>query len=61
MNGGTDGTIDISGNLNVTGTGTHSSDVEITDTTKGVILKSPDGTRWRITIDNTGVLTTTSL
>lgn len=38
-----------------------SSDIEITDLTKGVILKSPDGTRWRITVSDAGVLTTTSL
>jgi hypothetical protein len=36
-------------------------DIEITDSTKGVILKSPDSTRWRVTIDNTGALITTSL
>lgn len=35
-----------------------SGDVEITDLTKGVILKSPDGTRWRVTIGNDGALTT---
>jgi len=40
---------------------TTATDVEITDTTKGVILKSPNGTRWRITIDNTGALTSTSI
>ena len=33
-----------------------SDDIEITDTTKGIILKSPDGTRWRITIGNDGSL-----
>ena len=37
------------------------SDIEITDTTKGLILKSPDATRWRITVDNTGALIITSL
>ena len=36
-------------------------DIEITDAAKGIILKSPDNTRWRITIDNSGALTTTSL
>lgn len=38
-----------------------SSDIEVTDFNKGVILKSPDGTRWRITVSNVGVLTTTSI
>lgn len=36
-------------------------DVEVHDATKGIILQSPDTTRWRITVDNTGALTTTSL
>lgn len=33
-------------------------DVEVTSVGSGYIVKSPDGTRWRITIDNTGTLTT---
>lgn len=37
------------------------ADVEITDTTKGVILTAPDASRWRITVDNSGNLTTTSI
>lgn len=36
-------------------------DIEITDATKGIILKSPNGTRWRVTVGDTGVLTTTSI
>jgi hypothetical protein len=35
-------------------------DVEITDTTKGYILKSPNGTRYRIKVSDVGVLTTQS-
>lgn len=35
------------------------TDIEITDYTKGVILRSPDNTRWRITVDNSGSLITT--
>lgn len=38
-----------------------SSDIEITDATKGVILRAPDGGRWRLTIDSTGILNTTRL
>lgn len=38
-----------------------SSDVEITDATKGVILKSPNGSRWRLSVDNDGSLRTTSI
>lgn len=36
-------------------------DVEITDNTKGIIMKSPNGTRFRIGITNNGELTATSL
>lgn len=37
-------------------------DIEVTDLTKGIILKSPDGTRWRYTASNTtGALVATSL
>ena len=36
-------------------------DIEVDDIGDWVIIKSPDGTRWRITIDNSGNLTTTSL
>jgi hypothetical protein len=32
-------------------------DVEITDATKGVVLHSPDGKRWRITVSNAGAVT----
>ena len=36
-------------------------DFEITDTNKGVILKSANGTRYRITISDDGSLVTTSI
>lgn len=36
-------------------------DFEITDALKGIILKSPNGTRHRITVADDGALTTTSL
>lgn len=36
-------------------------DMEVTEIGQGFVLKSPDGTRWRITVDNSGNLTTTSL
>lgn len=47
--------------IDVNGTITAPNDVEITDTTKGVILTAPDASRWRITVDNSGNLTTTSI
>ena len=37
------------------------TDIEITDFTKGFILPSPDGHRWRIQVTNAGGLTVTSL
>lgn len=37
------------------------NDLEITDTTKGVILKSPNGTRFRLTVGDDGALTTTAV
>lgn len=54
-------TVDTGENLQVTGnaiikTGT----IEISDLTKGIILKSPNGTRWLIKVNNSGVLTTTA-
>lgn len=36
-------------------------DFEITDPTKGLILKSPNSARWRITINNSGALISTAL
>jgi len=37
------------------------SDIEITDATKGLILKSANNNRYRLTIDNDGIPTTTAL
>ena len=33
---------------------TTSKDIEITDFNSGLILKSPDGNKWRLTINNDG-------
>ena len=35
------------------------NDIEVTNSSYGVILKSPNGTRYRVTVDNSGNLTTT--
>lgn len=35
--------------------------VEIADAAAGIILKAPDGGRWRVTVDNSGTLITTSI
>jgi len=37
------------------------SDIEITDAAKGIILKSANNNRYRLTIDNDGIPTTTVL
>lgn len=34
-------------------------DIQITDSSSGVILTSPNGTRYRVTVDNAGTLVTT--
>jgi hypothetical protein len=39
--------------------GYFANDVEVSDNTKGFIIKSPNGTRYRITVDNAGNLGTT--
>lgn len=38
-----------------------SGDYEVLVSTRGIVLKSPDNNRWRITIDNTGTLITTMI
>jgi hypothetical protein len=53
VNAGTPGAWTVMGS-------TTASDIEITDSSKGVILKSPNGSRWRITVNNAGQLTTTN-
>jgi hypothetical protein len=60
-------TLDKTGNLGV-GTKTPKAKLEVTngdvyvnDTTKGIILKSPNGGCWRVTVDNTGNFVRTSI
>lgn len=38
-----------------------SGDVYVSDPTRGIILKSPNGGCWRVTIDNTGNFVRTSI
>jgi hypothetical protein len=40
---------------------TQSADMEITDNTKGIILKSPNNSRWRITINDDGTFSRAAL
>jgi hypothetical protein len=50
------GTTSPASKLTVTG-----GDIEVTDSTKGIILKSPNGTRYRVTISDLGILSAASL
>lgn len=47
--------------LSITDVTTSTNDIEITDFTKGVILRDSAGGRWRVTVNTSGVLTTTSI
>ena len=38
-----------------------SQDIEVTASNYGLILKSPDGNRWRVTVSNTGTLLTATI
>lgn len=50
---------DIAGLPGTTSTSlTSSGDIEVTVGTNGFIARSPNGTRWRITVDNDGNLVT---
>ena len=50
-----------SAGIDVTGTITASSDIEVTDKTKGIILASPNGSRFRLEVANDGTLSTEAL
>ena len=45
----------------LTGAVSTNQDIEITDSTKGIILKSPGGFKYRITVTDAGELVTTSV
>jgi hypothetical protein len=47
--------------LQVNGTTMAGNDIEINQSDKGLILKSPNGTRFRLTVDDNGTLITTAL
>jgi len=36
-------------------------DIEVTAPANGLILRAPDGSRWRVTVDPSGVLSTSSI
>jgi hypothetical protein len=50
------------GGLNVNGSQVEvTGDVEVKGSTNGLILESPDNSRWRVTIDNAGALSSASI
>lgn len=44
--------------LNLKSNKVGTDDIEVTDSSKGIILRSPNGNRWRTTVSDSGVLTT---
>lgn len=48
-------------NYSNTGVMTQKGDIEITGTGSNLIIRSPDNTRWRISISNSGVISATSI
>ena len=57
-----DSTLTVRGTLNVTGVSTFSSDVNVgVSTATGVILTSPNGSKFRLIVADNGALSTTSV
>lgn len=50
----------FAGNRMVKGVDT-TDDVIVDDNSKGLVLRSPDGSYWRVTVSNLGALSATSL
>jgi hypothetical protein len=48
-------TLDVSGDVGVAG------NVEFSSSSNGVILKSPNGYKWRVTVNNSGMISTTNV
>ena len=51
----------VGGDLLTTGTIRAKRDIEVRDPSQGVVLRSPDNSRWRITVDDAGALTTAKI
>ena len=51
----------VVGNISASSSIYTNTDFEAINTANGLILKSPNGSRWRITVNNSGALTTTSI
>ena len=54
-------TLTVNGDVGISGPLTVNEDIEVTDFTKGIILRSPNNSRWRITVTNSGTLSATAL
>lgn len=54
-------TLTVIGDVSATGVIINNDHVEITDFSKGVVLRSPNNTRWKLTVNNSGVLSTVQL
>ena len=54
-------TLTVNGDVGISGPLAISDDIEVTDFTKGIILRSPNNSRWRITVTNSGTLSATAL
>jgi hypothetical protein len=56
------GSLDVDSHLNVSGVSTFSGDARVgIDTSSGVILTSPNGTQYRLIVDNSGNLSTVAV
>lgn len=58
LNAAVSGRLSLSGGT-LTGLLSTNNDIEITDSTRGIILRSENGTRYRVTVADNGSLTTT--
>jgi len=52
---------DAAGTVDFAVTYVVAGDIETTGAANGLIMESPDGTRWRVTVDDTGVLNTAAV
>lgn len=51
----------VAGNISATGVIITPDYIEITDPNKGIIIKSPDNTRWKIIVTDAGILSATNI
>lgn len=53
--------VSVTGTANIAGAITTAADMTWSDVSEGPVIKSPDGNRWRIAVDNAGALSATDL